>query len=630
MLSLIGLTPEEKRAVEEVLSGVPEPRKLTGSFTVGQIGQGKRGFDLSRRGEKGTLLYGDRISLMRAVGRIAVNRDKTEYDVREAPRYDLLGAMPDASRNAVPTVGTVKRYLRILAAEGINALMLYTEDTYELEGYPYFGHLRGRYTDAEIREIDDYADLLGIELIPCIQTLAHLNAFFEWPDSERYHDCNDILLVGEEKVYEMIDRMLATCEKNFRSRKINIGMDEAHMLGAGKFKDREGDVPRFEIMLRHLSRVAELCKKHGFEPRMWSDMFFRILNHGVYRVKGTVIPQEIVDAVPENVTLTYWDYYQVKVENYDELFRQHKTFKNPIAFAGGDSSWYGQAPLNRCGRNSAIAAVESIEKNEIKEIYVTSWKDDGAACSHFSSLVSLFLYAEADWRGRERMEEDARSAMPALTGLDYDELLSLEDLNDLPGRKKLGEVPANPIRYVLYENILQGKFDCHIPKGSGRHFAKEAERLSEIAERGGEWAYFYRTLEKLARVLSHKAEMGKRLTEYYLAGDRERVREIADTGIPDLIGEIREYHDEFRRQWLKENKTFGFDVMDIRIGGVIAQLESAEVLLGEWLSGDRERIDDLEAPRLPYDGKGNKGFDSEVLWVNRWERMAAQNISNMF
>ena len=91
-----------------------------------------------------------------------------------APRR--LGTMLDCSRNAVMTVDAVKTWIGITAQLGYNTLMLYTEDTYEVGEEPYFGYARGRYSKAELKDIDAYAAAKGMELIPCIQTLAHLNA----------------------------------------------------------------------------------------------------------------------------------------------------------------------------------------------------------------------------------------------------------------------------------------------------------------------------------------------------------------------------------------------------------------------------------------------------------------------
>ena len=51
-------------------------------------------------------------------------------------------------------VETVKFMMRKMALMGQNAFMLYTEDTYEIEGRPYFGYMRGRYTKDELRELD--------------------------------------------------------------------------------------------------------------------------------------------------------------------------------------------------------------------------------------------------------------------------------------------------------------------------------------------------------------------------------------------------------------------------------------------------------------------------------------------
>lgn len=94
--------------------------------------------------------------------------------------FKKKGLMLDCSRDAVRTVKTVKKLADIMQKLDFNTLMLYTEDTYEIDTQPYFGYLRGRYTKDELREIDAYCAEKGIELIPCIQTLAHLNGIVDW------------------------------------------------------------------------------------------------------------------------------------------------------------------------------------------------------------------------------------------------------------------------------------------------------------------------------------------------------------------------------------------------------------------------------------------------------------------
>ena len=87
--------------------------------------------------------------------------------------YEHFGVMLDMSRNAVMKVSRVKQMMDYLAKMGYNTLSLYCEDTYEIKSQPYFGYMRGSYTGMEIKEIDAYAKSKGIELVPCVQTLAH-------------------------------------------------------------------------------------------------------------------------------------------------------------------------------------------------------------------------------------------------------------------------------------------------------------------------------------------------------------------------------------------------------------------------------------------------------------------------
>lgn len=78
------------------------------------------------------------------------------------------------------SVEYAKELIEILAIMGHNTILIYMEDVYSLKEEPYFGYMRGRYTEAELQAIDDYAHQFGIEVIPCIQTLAHLEQFLRW------------------------------------------------------------------------------------------------------------------------------------------------------------------------------------------------------------------------------------------------------------------------------------------------------------------------------------------------------------------------------------------------------------------------------------------------------------------
>ena len=87
----------------------------------------------------------------------------------------------------------------------LGMVLLYMEDVYTIENRPFFGYLRGRYSEEELKELDEYASLFDIELVPCIQTLAHMNAPKKWWDLGYMYDLNDILLCDDENTYQWID-----------------------------------------------------------------------------------------------------------------------------------------------------------------------------------------------------------------------------------------------------------------------------------------------------------------------------------------------------------------------------------------------------------------------------------------
>ena len=111
-----------------------------------------------------------------------------------------LTVMIDCSRNGVMKPEKVKEFAKIIKNMGYTGLMLYTEDTYEVENEPYFGYMRGGYTMAELKDMDAYCGSIGIELIPCIQVLAHLGHLPRWEEYAPHMDMADVLLVGDERV----------------------------------------------------------------------------------------------------------------------------------------------------------------------------------------------------------------------------------------------------------------------------------------------------------------------------------------------------------------------------------------------------------------------------------------------
>lgn len=522
-----------------------------------------------------------------------------------------FGVMLDMSRNGVMKVETLKKYVDYLSAFGYNMLQLYTEDTYEVDGEPYFGYLRGGYKKSELKEIDAYCKKKGIELVPCIQTLAHLNTIFKWPAYAVVNDTANILLVDDPRTYQLIDNMFATIAECYTSRRVHIGMDEAHMVGLGQYLDKHGYCNRFELLNKHLAKVVEIAKKYGFDPMMWSDMFFRIANSGEYYGRDPKLPQELIDGVPSDVSLVYWDYYHDNKDDYRAMISAHQKFGRDIWFAGGAWSWIGFAPANQYTLRTMKPALDVCREEGMENIFMTMWGDNGRECSLFALLPSLY-YMKRYYDG-ETDKKVIEKEFQALTGEAFDHMMNL-DLPNFVGGDREGF--RNPCKFMLYSDPFFGWLDTQAKENVGDEYKKLARKFSLYAGQSSSFSYLYDFYAKLCRVLSTKYDLGVKLRAAYQANDRAALEELVGT-FKKTEKNLRIFHEAFRALWHKENKPHGFEVQDARLGGLAGRLDSCKKRLQAYLREEEDSLPELEEELLDYAGKG-KEYSKETPCCNDW------------
>ncbi len=526
---------------------------------------------------------------------LKANGIDSDYEIEEQCAFDDICLMVDCSRNAVKNIQTVKKLIRNLAMIGYTSLMLYTEDTYEVENEPVFGYLRGRYTKAEMQELNAYANEWGIELIPCIQTLAHLNQLTRYKYTHfKCFDCADILLVGEERTYELIENMFKTLSACYTSKRIHIGMDEAWLLGRGNYLNKNGLVPRFEILCSHLQKICEIAKRYGKQPMIWSDMFWRI----AYADKScrdengkVVIPQGILEKIPKEVTLCHWDYHYVKADEYRKLLEIHKQFGNEIWFAGGTvEDNRGVIPHLTYSTKVASAAIEAAKQSGIESLMETVWGDNGGECSLFATLPAIMHYSyTALGLSQERLEKEFQ----ALTGYDYNEYIQLEQAQTFG---QYTEDIGNPAKYGLYNDVFLGYVDAAIDGEDKKYFSKAKQSISHL--RNGQYGYVFESAYDLNQVLELKYDMGIRLRKAYQEKDKTELEKCADN-MQQIVERLEKFIISYRKQWLIENKPNGLEVQEIRLGGLKERLTGCRERLKAYLNGEIEEIPELGEKLLP-------------------------------
>ena len=281
------------------------------------------------------------------------------------------------------------------------------------------------------------------------------------------------------------------------------------------------------------------------------------------------------------------------------MIASSKNLSDKVWFAGGVWIWQGFAPHNRLSmRRNALALPECV-KGGVKNVLMTLWGDNGGECSMFAALPGL-MHAAAFAEGMDETEMKAR--FREITGEDYDDMLALDLPNYIYG-EDTDVGPANYSKNRLFNDPIIGLLDANneYPVDVGI-FAKYAERLDAIADKGTEFSYLYRTQAALCRALEVKFDLGNVTREKYLAGDREGVRRITETDYPLFLASLEEFYRVFRAQWNKDNKTYGFEIQDIRIGGLKHRCENCRERLLDWCEGRADSIPELEEPVINADG----------------------------
>ena len=590
-----------------IFEGLLDFRISPDGMTVNVEKSGNGMLEVEKKGNQVSIRYPEKIHFFRAVGLMVeqLRASDRDFKISEEPQFTMNGAMFDISQgNAAINVANVKKILDRMAVMGLNMLMLYAEDSFEIKEEPFFGYMRARYSFDEMKELDDYAYHLGIEMIPCIQTLAHLTDALKWDKFSDTRDDGDTLLVGSPKTYELIDEIIRSASAPFRTKRIHIGMDEAWKLGQGEYLLKNGYRKKFDIMTEHLNKVMEITKKYGLKPMIWSDMYFRAGSKtGDYYDTETLIPQSVIDKTPKGVQLVYWDYYHDNESFYEDFIERHKKFGSDPIFAGGIWTWTGFSANYGVTITNTNAALNACKKEGIREVFDTIWGDDGTESNIYSNLLGLQLFAEHGY-SKVLDEEKLKKRFAFCTGCNYDDFYAMSYLQEIPGCEPGNPHDVNATKYLVWQDVLMGLFDKNIEGHHlTEHYTKLTKRMDESIARNGEFGFVFEYLRDVCSVLAVKSELGLRIAKAYRQNDKAALGVFAASDIPELAKRVKVLRDCHRRLWMQINKPIGWEVMDARYGFLLTRLDTAVYRLTEYLAGRIGSIDELEQERLGFQGE---------------------------
>ncbi len=534
---------------------------------------------------------------------------KNPVGAEEKAPFDETASMLDLSQgNMALNTKSFRRFLRDQLFIGMGMCFLYMEDSFVIPEQPYFGYMRGRYTEDELRELDDYADAIGVELVPFVQTLAHLTTVMQWDAFEGIRENHRALCPGSERTYDYIRQVLTAASRPFRTRKIHLGMDESPFLGRGAYYLRHGDRPSQDIFSEHLERVAAIAGELGLSPMIFDDM----------------LPPDSPERekAPKGMGLVWWNYSSHTVEWCENKLRlrRYPEHQSHIFIAAWTYLSFAPQWFETCGNMSFVQACRNLG---LRKCCLSIW-EIGQDIDFRVNRYALQIFAEYCYNDHpDEAWIDRRFRF--CFGAEAEDYKALTDFDLIPGTECGSKHPSAASEFLVWQDPMAGLFDYHLINKPVREHFRALSRKMAAAEKRSKGRYdasVFRYYHLLAQFLELKADLGVRITEAYRNERRDELLELTDRVLPLAVRRAERVRECFRANWMELGKPLGFEVYDIRWGGLIARLKSSRDSLKDYLGGGR-KPEELDAERLPY-LRGGMGFSGDIpSWTDKYGRICS-------
>jgi len=238
----------------------------------------------------------------------------------------------------------------------------------------------------------------------------------------------------------------------------------------------------------------------------------------------------------------------------------------------------------------------------------------------FSNLLALSFTAELCYDKKADMEK-LKDRFESVTGGSYDAFMDMslyhnrfDNEAEFEGGYNYGNRFFGQV--LFWQDILGGLYDNQLYKRPmSEHYKSAAKKMKSYT--GGVWNYLYRHAENVFNYLALKTEIAENIAPAYKRGDKEMLKKIATSLLPELIKITRITHESHREVWFKDNKAMNFAGIDIRYAGVAARCESAILLINAYLDGKISEIEELREERLDAGISGFRNYNVIATPVRR-------------
>jgi hypothetical protein len=303
------------------------------------------------------------------------------------------------------------------------------------------------------------------------------------------------------------------------------------------------------------------------------------------------------------------------------MLKVHEKIKGDTWYAGGVWTWDGFSTQNRYSMEALKNSLEACRECGVENLIITTWGDGGAECSVYEALPTI-LFAAEYVNGNTDMDR-IKERFSELFGIGFDEFM----LFDQVMKEETEAFYLSPSKYLLYNDPFIGLLDTTIPESCKEDFTHLCNLTLPLTEHE-RWGYLFKTNHLLCHAVAEKCDIGIRIRKAYRENDTDKLRECA-AELRKIKDQVHEFYLAFEKQWMTENKAYGFEIHDVRLGGLMTRLMHCADRLGGYVNGDSAAIDELEDEPLDVRGtRDNLTHGRRYIRYNKWpEIISAGNLA---
>lgn len=262
--------------------------------------------------------------------------------------------------------------------------------------------------------------------------------------------------------------------------------------------------------------------------------------------------------------------------------------------------------------------MESAKEHGIENIFMTMWGDNGKECSFYSVLPSLYTVRRI-YDGETDIDK-IKTEFEQITGEDYNHMIALDFPNCIGGNFELNNV----CKHMLYADPFVGALDATVNINNAADYERFSNMLADYAAESKSYGYIFEEASSLCNVLSVKYTLGLDTRMAYQTGDKDKVRRLFER-YDYVIEALNDFYNKFETLWYNENKPFGFEVHDARLGGLIHRIRSCRKRLEKYCDGKIESIPELEERLLDWFGD-EENLQMKSPYLNNWSMIISPNV----